>query len=78
MAVLLVSMDLFALATVPAGPDEAGGPPPTKFYRRRDNVVVGLGPTSGALDAVHRRLVGLAAAFLDVCECEARDEAREL
>jgi hypothetical protein len=38
MAVLLVSMDLFALATVPAGPDEAGGPPPTKFYRRRDNV----------------------------------------
>ena len=29
MAVLLVSMDLFALATVPAGPDEAGGPPPT-------------------------------------------------
>ena len=31
-------MDLFALATVPAGPDEAGGPPPTKFYRRRDNV----------------------------------------
>jgi hypothetical protein len=39
MAVLLVSMDLFALATVPAGPDEAGGPPPTKFYTRRDNVI---------------------------------------
>jgi transposase InsO family protein len=41
MAVLLVSMDLFALATVPAGPDEAGGPPPTKFYRRRDNATYG-------------------------------------
>jgi hypothetical protein len=44
MAVLLVSMDLFALATVPAGPDEAGGPPPTKFYRRRDNVPSSLVP----------------------------------
>ncbi len=32
-------MDLFALAKVPAGPDEAGGPPPTKFYTGRDNVV---------------------------------------
>ncbi len=31
-------MDLFALAKVPAGPDEAGGPPPTKFYTGRDNV----------------------------------------
>jgi hypothetical protein len=44
MAVLLVSMDLFALATVPAGPDEAGGPPPTKFYTRRDNVLNGSLP----------------------------------
>ena len=31
-------MDLFALATVPTGPDEAGGPPPTKFYELRDNL----------------------------------------
>ncbi len=31
-------MDLFALATVPSGPDEAGGPPPTKFYELRDNL----------------------------------------
>jgi hypothetical protein len=38
MAVPLVSMDLFALATVPAGPDEAGEPPPTNFYTLRDNL----------------------------------------
>ena len=31
-------MDLFALATVPAGPDEAGEPPPTNFYMLRDNL----------------------------------------
>jgi|HubBroStandDraft_4_1064222.scaffolds.fasta_scaffold16120_5 hypothetical protein len=31
-------MDLFALATVPAGPDEAGEPPPTNFYTLRDNL----------------------------------------
>ena len=40
-------MDLFALATVPAEPDEAGGPPPTKFYRRRDNVQFKPAPTYG-------------------------------
>src|SRR5215211_4463471 len=33
-----VLVDLFALATVPTGPDEAGGPPPTKFYELRDNL----------------------------------------
>jgi hypothetical protein len=38
MAVPLVSVDLFALATLPAGADEAGGPPPTKFYEDRDNL----------------------------------------
>jgi hypothetical protein len=54
MAVLLVSMDLFALATVPAGPDEAGGPPPTKFYRRRDNV------RHTARTHLHRRSAALA------------------
>ena len=31
-------MDLFALATVPTGPDEAGEPPPTNFYTLRDNL----------------------------------------
>jgi len=31
-------MDLFALATLPAGADEAGGPPPTKIYELRDNL----------------------------------------
>jgi hypothetical protein len=40
MADPLVSMDLFALATLPKAADEAGGPPPTKFYELRDN----LGP----------------------------------
>jgi len=38
MAVPLVSIDWFALATVPAGPDEAGEPPPTNFYTLRDNL----------------------------------------
>jgi len=38
MAVLLSRMDLFALATLPAAADEAGGPPPTKFYELRDNL----------------------------------------
>jgi hypothetical protein len=32
-------MDLFALATLPTAADEAGGPPPTKFYGLRDNLV---------------------------------------
>jgi hypothetical protein len=41
MAVPLVSMDLFALATVATRPDEAGEPPPTKFYELRDNLVKG-------------------------------------
>jgi hypothetical protein len=50
MAVLLVSMDLFALATLPAGPDEAGGPPPPKFYRRRDNVRAGTVATRRSPD----------------------------
>ncbi len=31
-------MDDFALATVPTGPDEAEGPPPTNFYELRDNL----------------------------------------
>jgi len=34
-------MDLFALATLPAAADEAGGPPSIKFYELRDNLVVG-------------------------------------
>ena len=33
-----VSMDLFALATLPAAADEAGGPPSIKFYELRDNL----------------------------------------
>ena len=33
-------MDDFALATVPTGPDEAEGPPPTNFYELRDNLSV--------------------------------------
>jgi hypothetical protein len=32
-------MDLFALATVTTRPDEAGEPPPTKFYELRDNLL---------------------------------------
>ena len=39
-----VSMDLFALATLPAGADKAGGPPPTKFYELRDNLTVSAEP----------------------------------
>jgi hypothetical protein len=31
-------MDDFALATLAARADEAGGPPPTKFYELRDNL----------------------------------------
>ena len=31
-------MDDFALATLAARADEAGGPPPTKFYEPRDNL----------------------------------------
>jgi transposase InsO family protein len=31
-------VDDFALATVPTGPDEAEGPPPTNFYELRDNL----------------------------------------
>ncbi len=31
-------MDDFALATVPTGPDEAEGPPPTNFYELQDNL----------------------------------------
>jgi len=38
MAVPPVSMDLFALATLPAAADEAGGPPSIKFYELRDNL----------------------------------------
>src|SRR5215211_6235949 len=38
-----VLVDLFALATVPTGPDEAGGPPPTKFYELRDNLLASGG-----------------------------------
>src|SRR4051812_18652025 len=33
-----VSMDLFALATLPTAADEAGGPPSMKFYELRDNL----------------------------------------
>src|SRR5215208_6466692 len=33
-------MDLFALATLPAAADEAGGPPSIKFYELRDNLLV--------------------------------------
>ncbi len=33
-----VSMDLFALATLPAAADEAGGSPSIKFYELRDNL----------------------------------------
>ena len=33
-----VSMDLFALATLPTAADEAGGPPSIKFYELRDNL----------------------------------------
>jgi hypothetical protein len=40
MAVLLSSMDDFALATLAARADEAGGPPPTKFYELRDNLAL--------------------------------------
>jgi len=39
MAVPPVSMDLFALATLPAAADEAGGPPSIKFYEPRDNLL---------------------------------------
>ena len=39
------SMDLFALATLPAAADEAGGPPSIKFYELRDNL---SGRTSAA------------------------------
>src|SRR5215213_6157482 len=38
MAVPPVSMDLFALATLPTAADEAGGPPSIKFYELRDNL----------------------------------------
>jgi len=31
-------MDLFALATLPAAADEAGGSPSIKFYELRDNL----------------------------------------
>jgi hypothetical protein len=31
-------VDLFALATVAQRPDEAMGPPPTKFHELRDNL----------------------------------------
>jgi hypothetical protein len=44
MAVPLVSMDLFALATVPTGPDEAEGTATTNFYALRDK----LGPEEAA------------------------------
>ena len=37
-------MDLFALATLPAAADEAGEPPPTKFYELRDNLRRSVGP----------------------------------
>jgi hypothetical protein len=32
-------VDLFALATLAARADEAGGPSPTKFHELRDNLV---------------------------------------
>ena len=34
-------MDLFALATLATRADEAEGPPPTKFYELRDNLMAG-------------------------------------
>jgi hypothetical protein len=39
MAVPPVSWTDFALTTLPTRADEAGGPPPTKFYALRDNLV---------------------------------------
>jgi len=42
MAVLSSSVDLFALATLPAAADEAEGPPPTNFYELRDNLGKGV------------------------------------
>jgi len=38
MAVPFVSIDLFALATVPTGPDEAKGTATTNFYELQDNL----------------------------------------
>jgi hypothetical protein len=38
MAVPLVSMDLFALATLPTRADEAEGTATTNFYALRDNL----------------------------------------
>ena len=35
-------MDLFALATVPTGPDEAEGTATTNFYALRDNLLENL------------------------------------
>jgi hypothetical protein len=55
-------MDLFALATLPAAADEAGGPPPIKFYELRDNLQTYLhvlNARSGELNALetqHRAL----------------------
>src|SRR3954447_17552768 len=55
MAVPPVSMDLFALATLPAAADEAGGPPSIKFYELRDNLGHAaparqtVGPASGGV-----------------------------
>ena len=39
-----VSMDLFALATLPTAADEAGGPPSIKFYELRDNLEARASP----------------------------------
>jgi hypothetical protein len=50
-------MDLFALATLPAAADEAGGPPSIKFYELRDNL--GGGGRSGhRLRIIERRSAG--------------------
>jgi hypothetical protein len=49
-------MDLFALATLPAAADEAGGPPSIKFYELRDNLQKAGRPCEAG---VQRRCVAL-------------------
>jgi hypothetical protein len=46
-------VDLFALATVAQRPDEAMGPPPTKFHELRDNLKTELTPLVYGALGVH-------------------------